>query len=97
MGTGKETSRDGGRNMDGGKIRRRIGREGRNKPRGREVEMTGWETDGWLRWARCQSQDVGTFGQGIRGEEKQMVCEPFIRRSLREKKKKRKIANKKKH
>lgn len=27
----------------------------------------------------------GTFGQGIRGKEKQMVCEPFMRLCLRKK------------
>lgn len=50
----------------------------RKKGRKRENWMDGW-MDGRVR-AWCQSQDGGTFGQGIRGKETQMVCEPFIRR-----------------
>lgn len=65
-------------------IRKREVRQRREEEVRKEREWVGEEKeekgmDGCV-WAWCQSQDGGTFGQGIRGKEKQMVCEPFIRR-----------------
>lgn len=48
-----------------------------NKERRDERGRTGWMGV----FGRGASPRMGgTFGQGIRGKEKQMVCEPFIRR-----------------
>lgn len=63
--------RDEARKGGGSKNRKGVGRGG-----------DGGGGKGWMDgcvWAWCQSQDGGTFGQGIGGKQKQMVCEPFIR------------------
>lgn len=62
--------RDEARKGGGSKNRKGVGRGG-------DGGGKGW-MDGCV-WAWCQSQDGGTFGQGIGGKQKQMVCEPFIR------------------
>lgn len=70
------------RKNEGGESEMRRGREEEVRIEREYVEEEMGGGKGWMDgcvWAWCQSQDGGTFGQGIGGKQKQMVCEPFIR------------------